>query len=133
MNKSKALEFLKDNPLHISDALKIIENYDTDGKMSNVVKMQSLKLRKIEIMGVLHDLQGEEERKARKDREAIEKISELTGLADKKKELAKIDNDGFEEDKIEEEATESVAKDFDLRLYERTKFLAINVLRDFTN
>lgn len=132
MNKSKALEFLKDNELKISDALKIIENYDTDGKMSNVVKMQSLKLRKIEIMGVLHDLQGEEERKARKDREAIEKISELTGLADKKKELAKQD-DGFEEDKIEEEATESVAKDFDLRLYERTKFLAINVLRDFTN
>jgi len=79
----------------------------------------------------LHDLQGEEERKARKDREAIEKISELTGLADKKKELAKQE-DGFEEDKIEE-ATESVAKDFDLRLYERTKFLAINVLRDFTN
>ena len=132
MNKSKALTFLKDNPLHISDALKIIENYDTDGKMSNVVKMQSLKLRKIEIMGVLHDLQGEEERKARKDREAIEKVSELTGLADKKKELAKQE-DGFEEDKIEEEATESVAKDFDLRLYERTKFLAINVLRDFTN
>ena len=133
MNKTKAVTFLKDNPLHISDAIKIIENYDTDGKMSQVVKKQSLKLRKIELMGVLHNLQGEEERKARKDREAIEKISELTGLADKKKELAKQDDDGFEEDKIEEKAIESVAKDFDLRLYERTKFLAINVLRDFTN
>jgi len=111
MNKSSATNYLKDNELMLSEAIKLVESKDTDGKMSQVDKKQSLKLRKIQTLEILNYLKGKDA-----DEKYVDEVSKNLGLDKKKAELG---------------VTEDKEKDFDLRLYERTKYLAIAILRDF--
>ena len=113
MNKSSATNYLKDNELMLSEAIKLVESKDTDGKMSQVDKKQSLRLRKIQTLEILNDLKD-------KDKDADEKYVKEVSM-----------NLGLDKKKAELGVTEDKEKDFDLRLYERTKYLAIAILRDF--
>ena len=113
MNKSSATNYLKDNELMLSEAIKLVESKDTDGKMSIVDKKQSLRLRKIQTLEILNDLKD-------KDKDADEKYVKEVSM-----------NLGLDKKKAELGVTEDKENDFDLRLYERTKYLAINILRDF--
>ena len=113
MNKSSATNYLKDNELMLSEAIKLVESKDTDGKMSQVDKKQSLRLRKIQTLEILNDLKD-------KDKDADEKYVKEVSM-----------NLGLDKKKTELGVTEDKEKDFDLRLYERTKYLAIAILRDF--